>query len=405
MILLVKSVLDSSLYKVGLLDAPGNGSMSSMYQNIIESSSLLNPFEDVYKQILPTFNAYGYSIYNEADFEDKVKPLYQFLRHGLAFDWVLNYVVGKIYEVFPFCHLRKFKGTDPFVDTYKDDPVFQAELANLDKEFDALLNHLFLDLDKTVFRRLVDGSGTTDFIQCVRWARDNNRVSEFYITEDLIYNMNYLVALGLMLEKCIGIVKRAAWHEAFDQIRDGRLDGVIICGGKFRAFAYGKLWDDTEAKWHLFDLGIKLDVESNRTQRSDYVRVFPDEMTFFRFTPHTITIDESFFPTVSFDGGETWVNSAQFAELQDLQMDKPLKMMIKYKFKQDPNNPRIIKVKAKANCAVKDYELLLDENGMAETQVVFRGDSVGFKIAESEKEYPFAVFNNSKLKIKDFEWL
>lgn len=75
MILLIKSKIDSSLYKVGLLDAPGNGSESSMYQNIIESACLLNPFEDVYKEIQQKFKTFGYTIYDEADFEDKIKPL------------------------------------------------------------------------------------------------------------------------------------------------------------------------------------------------------------------------------------------------------------------------------------------------------------------------------------------
>jgi hypothetical protein len=144
---------------------------------------------------------------------------------------------------------------------------------------------------------------------------------------------------------------------------------------------------------------------SNRSQRSDYVRVFPDEMTFFRFTPHSVIIDESYFPVISFDGGSTWISSVDFTDKQDLELDKPLRMIIKYKFPQVAGEPRRIKLKAKANCVLKDAQLELGADGTAETQVVFRGDSIGFKIAEEKKEYPFAVFNNSKLKIKDLEWL
>jgi hypothetical protein len=405
MILLVRSVLDQGLYKTGMIDAPGNGSATSMYHNIIECCSLLNPFEDVLKQITPTFNAYGYTIYDEQDFEAKVKPLYQLLRHGLAFDWVLNHIVTKLYATFPFCSLKLFSGTADFINVHSEDHVFQAELQTLDSEYDKLLAALFGDLDRTVFARLVTEAGTNDFIQCVRWARDNNRINDFYITEALIYNMNYLVALGMMLEKCIGVIKRAAWHDAFDKIASGELDGVIVCGGKFRAFAFGKLWDDSKAGWHMFDLGIKLSADSSRTQRADYIRVFPDEMTFYRFTPHTITIDESYFPTISLDNGTTWLNTAEFEETADLPMDKPIKVLIKYKFTQDPNVKRIIKIKARANCAVKDDQLELNSDGIAETQMILRGDSIGFKISETTKNYPFAVFSNSKLKIKDFDWL
>lgn len=387
------------------MDAPGNGSKTSMYQNVIESCSLLNPFEDVFHSILPTFKAYGYQIYDVADFESKIKPFYQKLRHGLAFDWVLNHILNKIYTTFPFCHFNKFKGTDPFIKLHTEDEVFKNELRSLDEDYNKLLSVLFEGLDKTVFTRLVKDSGTTDFIKCVIWARDNNKIQDYFITEQLIYNMNYLVALGLMLDKSIGIVKRGIWHEKFEKIKNKEIDGVIICGGKFRAFGYGTIWDRETPKWHLFDMGIIVDPNSCRSQRKEFLRVFPDEMTFFRFTPHSITLDESFFPYISFDDGKTWFNTLQFSKEKNLPLDKPVKMKIKYKFKQDPDNPRLIKVKAHENCVVKDAELILDENGIAETQLIFRGESVGFKISEDKKEYPFAVFENSNLKIKDFDWL
>lgn len=406
MILLTKSTLDSSLYKVGILDAPGNGSTTSLYQNVIESCSLLNPFEDVYKSINERFTAYGYSIFDDDDFSLIIKPFYQILRHGLSFDWVLNHVMCKIRKVFPFCHFQKFNGTADFLSKFENDPIFTDEISYLDAEFNKVLDQLFsdsLNLDSTVFTRLSIDAKSEDFTTCVLWARDNNKVPNYIITEEMIYKMNYLVALGLMLEKSIGFIKRAVWHVAFDKIQDKTMDSVIICGGKFRSFAYGDIWGSGVA-WHKFDLGIRYDVNSSRSQKKEFIRAYPDEMTFFRFSPISIIIDESYFPLVSINGGK-WLDTLNFTNETNIPLDKTLRLRIKYKFPQVETSPRTIKIKAKANCVVKDYELVLDLNGEAETQVIFRGDSIGFKIAESLKEYPFAVFNNSKLKIKEFDWL
>lgn len=401
MILLIRSKVDPALFQVGMIDAPGNGSQISLYQNVIESCSLLNPFEQVFDAIYPRFKAFGYEIFEVQHFTETVKPFYQLLRHGLAFDWTLNHVLSKVYSVFPFFTFSKFKGTDPFIDSNQDDLIFKQELEAIDTAFDSLLSNLFGELDKTVFSRFVKDSGSSNFMECVRWARTNQVVDNYYITENLIYNMNYLVALGLMLEHCIGVVKRLAWHDAFDKIRQGELDGLLVCGGKFRVFAYGRL--NRETKWHRFDLGIQYSHESCRTLRDGNMHVFPDEMTFFRFNPNALVIDESMFPEVSFDEGLTWYNPVSFKEAE-LEIDKPLRMMIRYNFPQT-DETRTIKVKGKDNCILKDAELVLDRDGQASTQVVFRSESIGFKVSETKKEYPFAMFTNNKLKIKDFEWL
>ena len=402
MIYLIPSSLDSTLYKVGMLDAPGNPSKTSMFHNIVESSSLLNPFENVYQQIQKRFKSFGYSIYDYNDFESKVKPLYQLLRHGLAFDWVLNHLITKIYKIFPFCYFKEFKGTSTFINN-QNDPIFISELELIDKYFSDLINSLFLNLDTSVFTRLSTDANSTDFLKCVVWARENNKINDYYITENLIYNMNYLVALGLMLENCVGFVKRVTWHSLFEKIEKSEVEGLLICGGKFRAFAFGKL-NSATPKWHRFDLGIQFFHESFRSQRDDIIRVFPDEMTFFRFTQNSIIIDESYFPLVSFDSGKTWLNSITFKDAS-LELDVPLRMKIRYKFKLKEGEERIIKIKGKNSCLLKDNELILNSQGEAETQIVFRGESIGFKISEAKKEYPFAVFNNSKSKITNFEWL
>lgn len=403
MIYLIPSTLDSSLYKVGMLDAPGNGSKTSMYHNIIECSSTLNPFENVYEQILPRFKAFGYAIFDYADFEEKVKPLYQLLRHGLAFDWILNYVIIKIHRVFPFCYFKEFKGTEKFIYN-QSDAIFESEIQLIDEYFSKLLTSLFLGLDSTVFTRLSTDANSDDFLKCVVWARENDKIDDYYITEDVIYNMNYLVALGLMIEHCVGYVKRAAWHNLYEKIQNSELEGLIVSGGKFRAFAYGRLKNEDKPTWHRFDLGIQYFYESSRSQREDILRVFPDEMTFFRFTQNSILIDESYFPLVSFNGGETWLNTNTFKTVS-LEMDIPHKMKIRYKFPLKEGEERIIKIKGKNNCVVKDNQLVLNSNGEAETQILFRGENIGFKISESKKEYPFAVFTSSKLTIKNFEWL
>lgn len=401
MILIVRSKLDPGLYTVGMLDAPGNGSQTSLYKNVIESCSLLNPFEQVWEAVYPTFKAFGYEIFDVDDLESHIKPYYQSLRHGLAFDWTLNYVLSLITETFPFFTFKKFKGTDNFIQANQDDPVFRAELDRIHLEYDQLISGLFGDLDKTVFQRFVRDARSLNFMECVSWARQNNCTNQYYITEDLIYHMNYLVALGLMLEHCIGIVKRKAWHEAFTQIQTGQIDGMLVCGGKFRVFAYGN-FNQTIA-WHRFDLGIQYSHESCRTVRDGNIHVFPDEMTFFRFTPNALVIDESMFPEVSVDGGQTWYNPKTFAEAE-LELDKPVVLTIRYRFPQT-EEVRTIKIKGKESCVFKDYELELDRQGQAKTQVVFRGENVGFKISETKKEYPFALFSNSKFKIKNFAWL
>lgn len=392
--------MSDNLYKVGLIDAPGNLSKVSLYQNVIESSSILKPFENAYASILSTFNAFGYSIFDELDFENKIKPFYQYLRHGLSFDWIINYVCSKIHKTFPFFPLTKFKGTESFIESFLTDEVFIEEKIAIDKEYDSILNSLFSSMDKSVFTRLSADAESKDFSQCVIWARENNKVDDYFITEDLIYNMNYLVALGMMLEKSVGYVKRKVWHEALENIRNKESESILVCGGKFRSFAFGSIFG-SEPKWHQFPMGIKYNLESNRFLDKNNPRVFPDEMTFFRFNPQSINIDETFFPEISFDK-ETWFDSNKFYDLTNLTLDKPTKIFIRYKFEN--KETRIIKLKSISNCVVKDKEMILVD-GICENQIVFRSDSIQFQVSEESKEYPFAVFSNNKIKASEVSWL
>jgi adenylosuccinate synthase len=82
-------------------------------------------------------------------------------------------------------------------------------------------------------------------------------------------------------------------------------------------------------------------------------------------------------------------------------------MMIRYPFAPmyDDVGKKVIKVKGNLNCVVKDETVTLDENNCAETQVMFRGNKVSFKISDSDKKYPFTFFTSSDMIITNLEWL
>jgi hypothetical protein len=391
MILLTKCLLDNTnLYHFASADTPSNGSETCLYQNIVEMANILDPFEIVYAKVEKNTKNYNMDIDNTKAIEI-IKPLYQVIRHGLAFDWVMNHLMTKILDVLPAGHQYPiFKGTAPFIEQHAgDDLIFATEIANIEAELDTVFKWVFGD----------------ESINCLK---DINLDDITIKKQQVLDNSKYLVFLVEMLSESIGQVVLHHWTDHFTKMGLDHpyvQDDVIVVGGQYRAFAYGNI-DGTGIKWHLLSNGIGMS-GSYRTQRKDYVRVFPDEMTFVRFENDTMYIDETYFPMISIDDGE-FTNAIDF--LKDglsCSLDAPHKLTISYKFKQDINTPKQIKLRAGENCVIKDQLVTLDINGKAETQIVFKGNSATFKIADPDKKYPFAFFTTKTISgnSSSFAWL
>lgn len=403
--MLARSPLHPELFTMASLDAATSGSESQLLVNVQESAAVLDPWENVLPKAKATISKFGYEIDDEVAL-DQIKHFYQVLRHGMAFDWVLNSVIGKVLNVFPFTKHFEFKGTRPFIESFADDPVFTAEMQYIDTELQKVLSWVFEGYPEPgVFKRLAEYANTSDLAEAIGYARVNRPDRPFALPTAKLYRTNYLVLLLEMLWIGVGMVKRDYWTQRFEAIRIGVPGFVIVVGNKFRAFAYGDLNDGQGVCWHCLDNGIRLLGISERQQDTAYLRAFPDEMTFFRIDRGTLYVDETMFPKVSFDDGETWVTTNDFADRAEVHIDKPMKLRIKYAFPVDPNKPKTIKVKATLNCVVKDATVTLDENGEAETQIVFRGNQVTFIIMDVDKKFPFGVFKSKQVKVTSFDWL
>ena len=385
MILLKKCLLnDHNLYNFGACDGPSAGSEMDLYTNVVEMVNMLDPFEIVYQRTIKTLEHYDLQV-DATTAGVILKPIYQKLRHGLAFDWVMNYCIKLILQVMPEgSPYVVFKGTDPFIAKFENDPIFSNELLELYQQ----LQQLF------------------------QWVVGEHCISEItpLITSNTIVNerSHYLVLLIELINNCIGPAKLVHWSEHFDKMLHNHPEtegDIIVVGGHFRVFAFGNL-DDTENKWHVLPNGIKMS-EIYRTQRTDYVRVFPDEMTFVRFEDGAMIIDETYFPMISIDNGP-FVHAVEFQKTGiSCQLDVPHTLTISYKFKQNINTPKQIKLRAGENCIIKDQLITLDIDGKATTQVVFRGNSVTFKISDPDKHYPFGFFSTKHIQgdSTSFAWL
>ena len=415
MFMLAQSELSPELYNMASMDAATEGSETDLLRNVQESASIMDPWETVYPKAIKNLKEYGYVLDSKVA-QAQVKELYQELRHGLCFDWVINYVVGKATDLYPFSRHFQFKGTSPFLEVFKDDSAITAELAILDGRLNDLANWVFLGYpEREVYKRLATFADTNDLGAALVYAERHASKSgqdPFVLPLITMARTGYLVLLMEMLSISIGVSKRTFWTDRIMSIRSGETPNmVIVSGGKFQAFAYGNL-DQTLPKWHNLEGGIKRMGISERQQRKEFIRAIPDEMTFFRFFDSTVFVDETLFPTVSFFGstGEEWTRwftTNDFLEDLELPMDTPLKMRIKYDFPVREGITKTIKIKGKINCVVRDVEVVLDGQGIGETQVVFRGNATGFKISDADKKFPFAVFNTSKVapKAESFEWL
>lgn len=397
MILLKKNSLDSNLYNAVTMDSPGAVTgVGAIYKNCLEGSSALDNFELAYSKISTSFENFGYSIPNAGDFETYVKPVYQSLRHSLAFDWVINYFVGEIKKVFPFSHFKKFKHTDEFILRHKSDPVFAAELEKIKGHFDKLISFVFDNGDSTVLARLSNDVGSEDFGTCLSWLRLNDNFDSYPMSEDSLLKTNYLIALGMMLSDGVGIFKRVGWHEVFEKIETQELkDHILVVGGKYRAFAFG-MFGETVG-WKKLENGIAynpfgLPLNSTKT--------FADEQTMFVLSENDLLIDESFHPLISINS-DNFMTPNEFSKLV-LPIDKPLKVRVKYKM--SGLSGISIPIQAVSNCIIKDSDIDLDENGEGETQLVVKGTNLEFLVGHKKSAIPCAMYINYKPKDANIQW-
>jgi hypothetical protein len=409
MFMLTPSEVVEGCYSMAITDAATDGSSTQLMKNIWEAASVLDSWEVALpkaKVILAKFD----QLVNDNEAEANVKHFYQTMRHGMSFDWMLNYVNSRILAVFPYSSTFEFSGTADFVNTFIDDEVFNTELAEIDKELNAVFDWVFEGYpDRTVYNRLakISGSSVADALYGLSNLPSLGDGSPYVIPLATAHRVNYLNLLMEMFAAGIGYVKREVWHSVFARIKAGELDAFVVVGNKFEAFAYGGI-GGTGIKWHRFQNGIKMMGLSDRQQRSEYIRAFADEMTFFRIQNDTLYVDETLFPQVSFDDGKTWFTANLFKDdASSLQVDIPVKMQIRYPFtpRYDDIGNKTIKLKGSTNCVFKDSKVLLDENNWAETQVVFRGQNVSFGITDADKKYPFSFFSTSSVSIDTLAWL
>ncbi len=387
MILLKKCLIDrSSLYVIATSDMASNGSETDLYHNICEMTNILYPFEQACEQVDTNFRNYDMNLSKDT-LTEIIKPVYQQIRHGLAFDWVMNYTMKLILDFLPSdAPYVVFKGTEPFINQFQDDVVFVDELNNIE----TALNKIF---------KWVVGEEELDIIKRIPTNTMNQK------RLDILARSKYLVYLLELLVVSIGPAKKSHWHEQFIKMYYDHphvYGDVIVVGGKYRAFIYGDI-DNTGTKWHLLSNGIKMS-DTYRVQRGEYVRAFPDEMTFFKFVDNSMLIDESYLPTISINGQPS-INNVQFLEQgHTCTLNTPHQLTITYKFIQDPDHPKRLKLTAGKNCTIKDDIITLDQNGQATTEVTYTDTSVLFKITDSEKIYPPAIFT-TKQNNAEFDWL
>ena len=393
------------------MDSPKGGvSEQDKFQNLVEGATMLDPFEIVLQKNIIKLATQGISGMKSEIAVDKIKPLYQILRHGLAFDWVLNHVCVKLDEYYPFTRMFEFKGTSTFLDMFTDDPVFQAGLSEIYTGVQTFIDWVFEGYeDVSIFRRMSFYAGTQVIEDACEYVQKYPPKIPFkipFLTSDRV---GYLILFQEMLADCIGVVERTTWTDRFNAIMQSDTDHAemaLVVGCRKNAYAYGNI-DNTTVKWHRLSLGITQAL-ATRVDRTDVVRVVPDEMSFFKFTLDMLIMDESLVPSVKFflDTGETeWIDPRQFIDYSDLPINKPLKVSVKYKFVQDPANPKTISIKGSSNTIVKDNLIVLDSDGIGCTQLVFNANTVGFKVADPDKKYPLTFFNNKKVSASGYSWL
>ena len=398
MFLLKKSLLDTELFNIVYMDSPGSSlSQTSLYQNVLESATILDSFEESYSKIVVDFENFGYKIEDYAHFESTTKSFYQSLRHGLSFDWVINHFVGEIVRHFPYCYFKKFSGTSKFLEEQKSDKVFSFEQNNVQANFDRMLDIIFVSGDTLVLRRLADDSKKADFLDAVTWAKEQNKLDDYPLAEETLYRTNYLVAIGMMLVNGVGLIKREFWHNTQKNMIEGKpeySDFVLICGGKYKAFAFAD-FGSTKPKWQLLENGIRVIGNTN----SD--AVMPNHSTYFRLTKNTLELDYTLCPTVKIGNVEPYLDTNSF-----FNVDLPSGVnVLKIKYPFNSANFNMVELLAISGCAIKDQAVILDKEGFGETQIAITGNDVEFCVSHKNSPLPFAIFKNKEAQKSAIEWL
>jgi len=412
--LMLRKLAWCDYWTIASMDSPKRGaSETNKFQNTIEAASILDPFEIVFQEAVLKLNKIGISGMTLETASSVIKPCYQALRNGLAFDWVVNSCVGILVEHYPFSPHIEYPGTQGFVEQFKDDPVFAAEVESLHRSVLTVLDWVFEYYeDRSVYKRLSAYAGTTSLSEAYEYLLNNPPKEPFAIPLFTAERINYAVLLMEMLSLCVGSFKRPTWTDRIQKVKDSaptHADMALIVGSSSQAFVFGDITDCGTASWTRLPKGIQVYALNTRVDRTDIVRVVPDEMTFFRFTDGALFIDESLVPSVQLDlpsGTTLWIDPRAFNTLSGLVLDTPIKMRVKYDFPQDHSSPKTIALKGNIGTVVKDSTIVLDAKGIGETQVVFRNNVIGFKISDPEKLYPFTFFTSSNVENPDnFGWL
>ena len=403
MILLTPSPLHAGLFTMGAMDSPENEAGGGLWDNVHEACTFMWPFEDQYERAMAALKNYGNINVDAKVAEEQLKPIYQALRHGLSIDWVVNYVLGAIVKRYPFTKHFEFKHTQEFIDNHVRYPMFAQYISYLHERLDKLFDWVFEGWpDPTVFARMHDWSQNDSLARTLSMLETHPVDKPFIVPENAeLSRIGYLTVLMEMLQQSVGFAKRQGWTTLFEEIEKG-LDEVIVCGGKYAVFAFGRL--NGKLDWYHMKNGVKTLGVPGRTTRKGVMRSFPDEMTFFKFADSTLWIDETHFPQISFNGND-WFSPADIATLNaSAEMDKPMWLHVRYDL--DGAAGRTVKVVGKQNCGIRDDKVTLDNNGYGKTQVIFRANEVSLKIADVEKKLPFGIFTTKAVRpTTDFEWL
>lgn len=397
------------------MDSPQRGtSDTSKYTNIMEACTILDPFELLYEEAIINLSKMGIHGFDFSTAEDILKPCYQQLRHGLGFDWVINKCVSTIAEYYPFTYHKEFSGTKKFIEQFENDPVFTTELESLHDECLKIIKWVFEAYkDISVYKRMAAYANTQNLEQAYEYILEHPPAEPFEIPFLTGTRINYLILFMEMLTIGVGMINREIWTkrmEAIQQSASGYEDIVAVVGSKFRLFAYGDVYGKNIAEWHVLEQGIDVNPLNMRIEKPDVTRITPDYMTFFEFSDSKLYIDESKAPMIQLQddkGVKThWLSVNDFSILKDLVLDKPMILSISYNFPQNPTTPKIVAIKGTLSTIIKDELITLDKDGVGITQIIFKSDSVGFKISDPEQLYPYAFFTSSNIKYSTtFEWL
>lgn len=404
MILLEPIVELPGFYQTALMDNCIDEADTSLIENIWEGATLLSNFETAWKRALDRLVPYGY-VFTDADFqvgEKYVKPLWQCVRNGLAYDWAINYTVSMLEAAYPYTKHTRFKHTEANINRFLEDDVFADAVSDIAQHVSGLNEFAFVAFENPrAFAELYRNFPGKSLEEALTEAAAYGEHYGFPTNQEGFDRMRFLVVAMEMLSQAIGSVKREHWHRIFAQIENGVGevgDCVVLMGSKFSAYCYGRL--DGHLGWHYFANGIQMLGTSGRIRTLGENKKFPDKMTFFHMSNNTVHVDETHFPKLSLDG-KSWYSPQDWVSLDKKITREPMQVYVKYEHPYAANGT--VKVKG-TGILVKDETVQLDANGVGSTQIQARGHGPEIKIVEGTKTLPFGVFP-SKIEEATLPWL